>query len=208
VQDKKNNVRKYVYSLLQSLDDKTIQQQSQKACSRIINSSIYTNCNLVLSYMAMEKELDTMMIILDCIKQGKTVALPKTIDKTNDMDFYLVDPFIPLESQLIKGRWNIREPNPEVCKKLDPLLLDSKSLMIVPGVAFSSTGQRLGHGKGFYDKYLDKYNNSIKVGICLSCQLLETIPVDQNDKNMDYVITPDYFFESTDNIINCGVDEK
>ena len=60
-------------------------------------------------------------------------------------------------------------------------------LVIVPGLAFSSKGERLGQGGGYYDRYLKEYKG-IKIGICFSEQLNESIPADEHDIRVDYVV--------------------
>ena len=62
------------------------------------------------------------------------------------------------------------------------------SILIIPGLAFSRNGERLGRGKGYYDLYLKNYKG-VKVGVCFKEQLLEYIPVDDNDQYVEYVIT-------------------
>lgn len=61
-------------------------------------------------------------------------------------------------------------------------------LLFVPGLGFGMNGDRLGRGKGFYDKFLEKYNG-LKIGICTSEQILEEIPTEPHDIKMDGVIT-------------------
>ena len=64
--------------------------------------------------------------------------------------------------------------------------------MLVPGVAFTKDGKRLGHGKGFYDIYIERMKkaglNPYLCGICLPCQLVEDIPTDEHDILMDKVV--------------------
>ena len=65
----------------------------------------------------------------------------------------------------------------------------SIQLMLIPGIGFSSSGDRLGRGKGFYDRYLQNFKG-LKVGVCFDCQLSEaSLPTDGWDIKMDYIIT-------------------
>lgn len=68
-------------------------------------------------------------------------------------------------------------------------------LILVPGLVFTERGERLGRGKGFYDKYLSNYSG-IKIGVCFSEQLEETIPTEEHDMTLDYIVTDK-------KIINC-----
>ena len=69
-------------------------------------------------------------------------------------------------------------------------------VILVPGLAFSEKGERLGRGKGFYDKYLSQYRG-IKIGICFSEQLIENLPSEKHDETLDYIVTDE-------RIINCS----
>lgn len=86
--------------------------------------------------------------------------------------------------QLALGRWGIWEPTNEA-----PLLSDYSrlDLVVVPGVAFSSDGKRLGRGKSFYDRFLPLVPRAAFVGVCYPCQVVEQIPADPWDIGMDIV---------------------
>ena len=90
---------------------------------------------------------------------------------------------LPL-GQLAPGRWGIWEPTDEA-----PLLSDYSrlDLVVVPGVAFSSDGKRLGRGKSFYDRFLPLVPRAAFVGVCYPCQVVEQIPADPWDIGMDIV---------------------
>lgn len=61
-------------------------------------------------------------------------------------------------------------------------------VLLIPGLAFTKNGQRLGRGKGYYDRYLEKFKNK-KIGICFTTQIFDKIPGDIWDQNMDQIIT-------------------
>lgn len=86
--------------------------------------------------------------------------------------------------QLALSRWGIWEPTDEA-----PLLSDYSrlDLVVVPGVAFSSDGKRLGRGKSFYDRFLPLVPRAAFVGVCYPCQVVEQIPADPWDIGMDIV---------------------
>ena len=86
--------------------------------------------------------------------------------------------------QLALGQWGIWEPTDEA-----PLLSDYSrlDLVVVPGVAFSSDGKRLGRGKSFYDRFLPLVPRAAFVGVCYPCQVVEQIPADPWDIGMDIV---------------------
>lgn len=72
-------------------------------------------------------------------------------------------------------------------KKSAPIV--SPSILLIPGLGFSRTGTRLGRGKGFYDQYLNEHKNRIKIGLCFEEQVLESLPKEVHDVDMDFIIT-------------------
>lgn len=87
-------------------------------------------------------------------------------------------------TELVTGRWQLREPaNGE-----SPAALD---LVLVPGMAFTAGGGRLGRGGGYYDRLLESLPETATVGVCFSCQLVESIPVEAHDRTVKAVVTED-----------------
>ena len=62
------------------------------------------------------------------------------------------------------------------------------TLVLVPGRAFDAQGNRMGRGRGFYDRLLPQLPHALKAGVCFDCQKLPSVPVDENDIKMDFVI--------------------
>ena len=88
-----------------------------------------------------------------------------------------------LTTELKKGRFGIPEPAVPVFAAEDEL-----DLIIVPGVAFDRAGRRIGRGGGFYDRLLPQYR-AVRAGICFGFQCLETVPAQEHDIRMDWVVT-------------------
>ncbi len=85
------------------------------------------------------------------------------------------------------GAWGIREPGAADGPLLAPQEFDA---VVVPGVAFTPTGARLGMGKGFYDRFLPQLRqDAMRIGVCYSWSLLDSIPVDEHDVYMTHVVT-------------------
>lgn len=175
-------------------------EQSERACASFIKSAYYYWTDVLLSYMSMEGEFDPGIITRQAIAESKEVAVPRCVPHSNEMNFYCLDRTVSLESQLVAGLWGIREPValqeryfyiPADCTK--------NIVVIVPGVAFTRDGRRMGHGRGYYDTYLSVLlkqqqrakNNVLLVGACLLQQLVEDIPIERTDVRMDYLLTAD-----------------
>lgn len=116
---------------------------------------------------------------------------------TGMMDFYVLKKDLPVEKQLEKGAFGILEPVSSLEKfsidfESKKSLLALKIFMIVPCLAFSGDGKRLGKGKGFYDRYFERLEKArldvFRCGFCLPCQIADDIPCDEFDRKVDRVI--------------------
>ncbi|XP_003741135.1 probable 5-formyltetrahydrofolate cyclo-ligase [Galendromus occidentalis] len=89
-------------------------------------------------------------------------------------------------------KWNIRQPPPEV-EWPEAIESGGLDIMICPGVAFTRRGHRLGHGMGYYDRYIARLSGSARepmlIGVAFDEQILEDIPCDETDVLLDKVIT-------------------
>jgi 5-formyltetrahydrofolate cyclo-ligase len=89
-------------------------------------------------------------------------------------------------SELKPSRWNLREPD-ALPENVAPL--EAVDLLLVPGVAFTRDGRRLGRGGGFYDRLLaEPALRAVKIGICFAPQLVTELPVDPHDRAVDFVV--------------------
>lgn len=166
-------------------------------CKYMVQIPQFIASNTVFLYQATAYELSTSMLISYCIKNKKQLAFPKVEKGASNMDFYYISNNISIEKQFSPGYCKILEPISS-CKKLELENLKTKAkneiIIIVPGVAFSFGKDRLGHGMGFYDNYLErliKHNIKVtKIGICYDWQILESIPTQSHDIKMDIVVTP------------------
>ena len=109
---------------------------------------------------------------------AKRLAVPRVEGET--MRFCRYDP-----AAMRPGAFGIEEPGPEA-ETCDPAEID---LVLVPGVAFSPDGRRLGRGRGYYDRYLAQAGvRAVKIGVCFAHQLTEEVPAEPHDVRMDGVI--------------------
>ena len=80
-------------------------------------------------------------------------------------------------------QFGIPEPDGEQVSDLSPI-----TLILVPGRAFDAQGNRMGRGRGFYDRLLPQLPHALKAGVCFDCQKLPSVPTDENDIKMDFII--------------------
>ncbi|MDD5963097.1 MAG: 5-formyltetrahydrofolate cyclo-ligase [bacterium] len=121
-----------------------------------------------------EQAMGSTLLKKSTLPAGNTVSCEEMILEVREL----------APGQLAPGRWGIWEPTDEA-----PLLSDYSrlDLVVVPGLAFSSDGKRLGRGKSFYDRFLPLVPRAAFVGVCYPCQVVEQIPADPWDIGMDIV---------------------
>ena len=145
-----------------------------------ITSDIYKEAEVLLLYYSVGSEVSTDKILKQALNDKKRVAYPVCIDNSGYMEFY----FIKTEDDLVEGMYKIKAPK-QGSKKFSN---ENNSVCIVPALAFDIKGNRLGYGKGYYDRFLEKFKG-ISVGICYDAMLADSIPADPHDKKVSYLIT-------------------
>ena len=133
--------------------------------------------NHIALFASLTDEIDTFPLIEELLKQDKIIYLPKA--EGNDLNFYQITRLEDLE--ISKDKYHIRQP-----KGGNPVNPKDIEIIICPGVAFDKHHNRLGHGKGYYDRYLSKCS-TYKIGVCYIEQLFDEIPADKYDIKMDEV---------------------
>ncbi len=177
-ESEKAKIRRRIRNKKNILSDMEKAQSSQLVFEKIESLPEFINAKSVLLYWSLPDELPTHNFIVKWSTK-KQMLLPMVKG-----DKMLIKPFTTAE-ELRKSDMGIWEPDAqkEYMRQID--------LVIVPGIAFDKNKNRLGRGKGYYDRYFN--NKSItKIGICYDFQLLEVIPTEPFDVRMDKVITPNY----------------
>lgn len=132
----------------------------------------------VMLYHALPDEVDTHELIKMLKADGKTIVLPKvTGDESMELRLYRG------EEDLKEGAFHIMEPTGPRFE--DVQLID---VALVPGMSFDMENNRLGRGKGYYDRFLKQMPHIYKIGICYGFQKRQHIPVTENDVKMDEII--------------------
>ncbi len=136
----------------------------------------FTRAQHILLYHSLPDELPTHHIIDKWAEMGKTIYLPVVVGDDLVIRRYS-------KEAMQQGEFNIMEPTGN---DVDSDILE---LIIVPGVAFDAHGNRLGRGKGYYDRLLSR-TTATCIGVCHNCQLVDTIPAEPHDRVMHYIVTP------------------
>ena len=171
----KKEIRSFIKKLKLSISAQCKIDCAEMVFDQLFQMEEWHNAKNVLFYHSLPDELQTvkhLKLITD-----KNLFLPRVNGDTLDIVKYDAD-FLEL------GYNHIFEPTSQ--QIVSPYSID---LIIVPGVAFDSFGNRLGRGKGFYDRLLAN-THAVKIGIGYDFQLLPSIPCDYHDIKMDIIITP------------------
>ncbi len=157
---------------------------SSRAVELVLALPEFARASCVMMFAPMAGEVDIAPVSLACERAGKRVLLPRI-----DWERVIIEP-VPAPSadfsSMTPGRYSLREPGPEV-----PAARAAEiDLVLVPGLAFDARGGRLGHGKGFYDRFLASPGmRAFYAGVAIAEQLVPEVPMEQGDIRVHAVIT-------------------
>lgn len=181
IRQHKNEIRA-VYRRIRANCPKDVKRELDiKITKKFLSLEEYRKSKTLFAFVSTPIEVDTSLIIETALKDGKRLAVPKCRDKSGLMDFY----YITSVSCLKKGAFSIMEPDEALCEKVSDY---SDGLCIVPGLCFDFQGYRLGFGKGYYDRFLERFGGT-SVGICYSRCIEKELPKGIFDKNTDILVT-------------------
>ncbi len=175
----KIEVRKSIKAQRKEMSAAQVKEKSQKISKLFLDSSIYQAAKQLMIYMPLGNEVDTEVIVQSAFTDGKQLLFPVTDAESGELTPYYADE----NTEFKKGAFSVNEPQSE--RKADIKKID---VVVVPGIAFDRKGNRVGFGKGCYDKFLSK-TDAVRVGICYDFQLCEAIETNENDVKMDFLIT-------------------
>ncbi len=153
----------------------------RKIFKTIVNRpEIKKSLNIML-YKSTADEVDTGFLLKYLLNRRKNVFLP--VVRGKDLKVARINK----NTSFKKGKFGILEPEGKKIGPVSPKILE---VILVPGVAFSKDGTRLGRGKGYYDRFLkDISDKTILLGVCYSLQLCRDLPSEKHDVKVDDVIT-------------------
>ena len=174
----KEQIRRDFKTRRRTLSCEHVRINSDKICENFLDSDIYKNCQNILAYSTIQNEVDLSQIINQALLDNKNLFLPRV--EGDSMNFFRINNTDKLQI----GSYNILEPqNGTVYQD------STNSIILVPGIAFSTQGARIGFGKGFYDKYLSQHNSIFKIGIAYDWQITKSWVTNEFDINMNMIIT-------------------
>ena len=179
-------------------DNRNKQENKDELSRSIVDTFMslyeYADASTVMFYIDVRSEVRTRHALPEALSSGKNIVVPWCNDD-GELELFHLESMDELET----GMYGILEPSQKL-RRLPQKQVDLKELdlIMVPGVGFDSTGARMGHGKGYYDKLLENARQDTPlVALAFECQMFEEIPVAPHDVFMDKIIT-----ESR--LIECG----
>lgn len=179
----KKDWREFMIKELAQLDENQRKDISKKLQEVLFQSKLWKKAETIGLYLSFKTEWDTRNIVQEAFKQGKNVAIPKTIPDKRRLDFYQITGYSQVE-KVQSGNFTIEEPIIEEAIYLDKNKID---LIIVPGLIFSKDGYRIGFGGGYYDRFLADFNNETVSLVSLK-QLRDSIPTNKYDIPVKHII--------------------
>ncbi|KAF6208652.1 hypothetical protein GE061_017110 [Apolygus lucorum] len=190
-QTSKKLLRRRLKDVLNAMSQETRDQQSSLITEKILANPIYNKSRRVGIYLNMPEEVNTDALVRDVLTSGKECFIPRctklvmTMEKLHSIEDY---------ENLAPNSWGIKEPLQEELRE-SSALNGGLDLVIVPGLGFTNTGQRIGRGKGYYDKFLSEMkllregSCFTTIGVAFKEQIVDEIPTSEHDFRLDFVIS-------------------
>lgn len=184
MQARKKAIREQAHANRKDQENKD--ELSRGICAKFMGLPEYQSARTVMFYVDVRTEVRTRHDLETALSHGKTIVVPWCNDQ-GELELFRLESM----EDLSIGMYKILEPKTEL-RSLPERQVDVKSLdlVMVPGVAFTRAGARMGHGKGYYDKLLEHARpDAPLVALAFECQLFPEIPTQAHDVFMDKIIT-------------------
>ncbi len=177
----KEQIRKVVLSKRNALSHQEIKEKSKSIAEKLFAQPEFTEARTVCLYISFGSEVKTEAIIEECALRSKKIVIPSMVGMSGEL---VAAEFLGFE-KLRKTFFGIMEPYP-----VQQVSLDNIDLVVAPGVAFDKDHNRVGFGKGYYDRFLAKLLPGIpKIALAFDLQIVEPFKAEETDVRMTKIIT-------------------
>ena len=173
----KQTLRRMIREQKRAMTAEQIIAASDRLGEKFAASELYRQAKTIYGYLPYNQEVRTVPMLQRALDDGKRVAVPKCYG--DDMRFIYLDDLSQVES----GYCGIPEPIAD-----GPVAEDPTALVLMPGLAFTERGERMGYGGGFYDRFLAAEPNHPTLALCYAFQMVEYIPTEEFDIPVDCVL--------------------
>jgi len=178
----KSNIRKKLLYTRNSIPKTEIIDNSKIINNKVILTREYQIAQTIGVYYPIGSEVTTFDIISHAIEKKKEIALPKVMDSTKIQFFKVIEESFE-KIKFKKGKYGIYE------NFMSNTYIDKFDLLIVPGIAFDIKGNRIGYGKGYYDRFLSFDRAKCIMGLAYETQIVYNISKNEHDIPVDMIIT-------------------
>jgi 5-formyltetrahydrofolate cyclo-ligase len=178
----KDQIRQEILRIRNSLTQNEIVSFSNIISKKVISSKVFKKSVLIGTYFPIGSEVNTFEIIKHSLATKKTIGLPRIIDSTSIVFFKIIENSFEV-IKMRKGKYGILE------NSTSNSIIEEMDLLIVPGIAFDLQGNRIGYGKGYYDRFLSKRKASYIIGLAFENQIIHKIPKTENDIPVNALFT-------------------
>ncbi|KAA0560709.1 5-formyltetrahydrofolate cyclo-ligase [Rossellomorea aquimaris] len=177
----KKELRNLQLQSLKLIDYTAFQQKCFRIEQLLFESPEWMQSNTVAVTISKSPEVNTWNIIKRGWEEGKTVVVPKCLPKNHELVFFELQDF----QQLEQSYFDLYEPDPD---KSTVVHINAIELMIVPGLAFTEKGYRLGFGGGYYDRLLSTFSG-LTMSLAFVEQMVDTLPIESFDIPVGTILT-------------------
>lgn len=178
----KDEARSLIKEQKRKLNSDDIELYSRLVSDMFFEQGFYLDAKVIYVYLSYNQEIETKFIVERALADGKVVAAPKVLSD-GVMEFYEITSFDDIEL----GYQGIPEPTGKT-----PMADYKDVLILMPGLAFDKSGNRIGYGGGFYDRYIARYEskgtNFKTVALAYDFQIFDSLDVEEFDKKVDTLI--------------------
>ncbi len=173
----KNEIRAIMKKRRRDTPPDVLLKLSARICTRLIETSLFKEAGSIWCYVPLPGEVDTTALFRAAWAGNKTAAAPKVTP--DGLRFHVIRSF----SDLTEGHFHVREPEGgEIAE-------DDSALIILPGLSFDKKGNRIGYGKGYYDRFLSSHPGLRTAGAAFDFSVMDDLPHKESDVRADIVVT-------------------
>lgn len=183
IRQAKAALRQAILARRDAADAASRHSNSQTITQKLYALPGYRAANVVAAYASFGSELDTSGFLASVLADGKQLVLPRIIRAQRELELRQVS---DLGAELVQGVWGIREP----AERCPIIPVTQVEFMLVPGVAFTAGGARLGYGGGYYDRLLASLpRRVVRIAAAFELQMVDYLPEGPHDQRVDQVVT-------------------
>lgn len=191
----KDALRKKTARLLAAFSPANRNSASSAAATNLKEQNYWRESRSVLGYLSFGSELSADKLLRNALAEGKYVYVPKVMG--GQLDFHRI---MSLDDNFSKGVFGIREPSEE-SPKWDFKTSPHPVLVLVPGLAFTGKGARLGRGGGYYDRFISRIRSEASaageqaplcIGYAFQDQIVDSLPTSDHDEFLNGIVTDSY----------------